>query len=212
MSDALWLPLYPALYAAALLLVRKQIREWQGSQWLDGLVASLGAAAVVTALLLTPVMDAATGSGADVAVNLAYPAADLLLLMLIVTVFAVTGWRPGRRWWLLGVGMAFFAVADVVYLVQLGAGSFQPGTWLDDVWLVGVVAMALASWVSSGRTVAAAVTRGRSAAGGAHAVRCLLARGAGSTGPSTQPWVAHRHDPLRDDDHGGAAADEPELP
>ena len=135
--------------------MRQQIREWQGSQWLDGLVASLGAAAVVTALLMTPVMDAATGSGADVAVNLAYPAADLLLLMLIVTVFAVTGWRPGRRWWLLGIGMALFAVADVVYLVQLGVGSFQPGTWLDDVWLVGVVAMALASWVSSGRTVAA---------------------------------------------------------
>ncbi|HEX7189378.1 MAG TPA: diguanylate cyclase, partial [Actinomycetes bacterium] len=154
-SDALWLPLYPALYAAALLLVRQQIRAWQGSQWLDGLVASLGAAAVVTAFLLKPVMGAATGSGADVAVNLAYPAADLLLLMLIVTVFAVTGWRPGRRWWLLGIGMALFAVADVVYLVQLGVGSFQPGTWLDDVWLVGVVAMALASWVSSGRTVAA---------------------------------------------------------
>jgi diguanylate cyclase (GGDEF)-like protein len=146
LADALWLPLYPLLYGSSLLQVRDQLREWHASQWLDGLIAACGAGALVVTFALEPVMAVTSGSMSVVVVNLAYPAADLLLLMLIFLVFAVSGGRPGSRWWLMGVGMATFAFADGAYLLQVSAGTFQPGTWVDQVWLVGVVAMAMAAW------------------------------------------------------------------
>ncbi|MCW2601339.1 MAG: diguanylate cyclase/phosphodiesterase [Frankiales bacterium] len=145
-SDALWLALYPLLYASAVLLIRQQIQHWHASLWLDGLVAALGTGALVVAFALAPVLRSTSGSFELVAVNLAYPTADLLLMMLVVTAFTTVGWRAGARWWLLGAGMATFAIADVVYMLEVANGTFLPGTWLDDLWLVGVVAMTLAPW------------------------------------------------------------------
>jgi diguanylate cyclase (GGDEF)-like protein len=143
-------------------LARRQIRQWHASQWLDGLVAGLGTAAVVASILVGPATSF-EGTRTATVVNLAYPLADLLLLMMVVTVVAASGWRPGRRWWLLGAGMATFAIADSLYLVQVANGTFESGTWLDDVWVIGVAAMALAPWVRSQRhpAVVAAASNAR---------------------------------------------------
>ncbi|MCW2501214.1 MAG: diguanylate cyclase/phosphodiesterase [Frankiales bacterium] len=155
LADALWLPLYPALYVAVGLLLRKQLVRWHPSLWLDGLVAALGTGALAVAFVLVPLLQGVHGSRAAVVVNLAYPVADLLLLVAVVAVFAASGWRPGVQWWLLGAGTATFAVADLVYLLQIAEGTFTPGTWLDDVWLVGVVSMVAAVWASPPRRPAA---------------------------------------------------------
>jgi diguanylate cyclase (GGDEF)-like protein len=155
LADPLWLVLYPTMYVAALLLARGQIRRWHASQWLDGLLVCVGTAALLLEFVLAPALAAATGSKSAVAVNLAYPAADLLLLVLVVAVFAVTGWRPGARWWLLGSGMALFAAADSIYLIELANDSFRSQTWLDVVWLVGVACMAISPWVRSGARLTA---------------------------------------------------------
>ena len=44
-SDAGWLFFYPAFWAAVVLLMRRRIREFHASLWLDGIVAALGVAA-----------------------------------------------------------------------------------------------------------------------------------------------------------------------
>jgi diguanylate cyclase (GGDEF)-like protein len=143
-ADPLWLMFYPFAYASIGLLLRAHTKRWLASMWLDGLVASLGAGSVTVAFVLEPVLAATNGSLAAVVVNLAYPIADLLLLALVVGVFATMGWRPSATWWLLGMGMGAFVVADCVVVLQMGGGTELP--WVDSIWLVGVVAMALASW------------------------------------------------------------------
>jgi diguanylate cyclase len=146
-ADALWLPLYPLGYASIVLLLRQNVARWHASMWLDGLVAALGVSAVAVALVLAPFLRATDGAFLPVAVNLSYPIADLLMLALVVAAFATMGWRPSATWWLLGFGWAVFVVADTVLLVQVAHDSFVVGSWVDNVWLIGVVPMALAAWM-----------------------------------------------------------------
>src|SRR5476649_2818211 len=50
-----------------------------------------------------------------VIVNLAYPAADLVLLAIVIFVFVVTGLRPGRAWAAAGIAFGAIAVADSLF-------------------------------------------------------------------------------------------------
>ena len=61
---------------------------------------------------------------AEVLTNLAYPLGDLLLLGLVVAIFGLSGWRPGRAWVLLGLGLMLSAVADGIYLLQTVEGTY----------------------------------------------------------------------------------------
>ena len=85
--------------------------------------------------------------------TIAYPVADLLLVLLVVGFFAVTGWRPGRAWLLLGGGLLLQAVADTVYLFQTASRTYVEATWLDALWLVGIALMAWSAWASTARQI-----------------------------------------------------------
>jgi diguanylate cyclase (GGDEF)-like protein len=145
-SDAGYLMFYPAAYAMVVLLVRTHVRRFPASVWLDGAIGGLSVAAVGGAFVLDPVIRTTHGSFASVAVNLAYPLADLLLLAFVVGVFALTGWRPGRTWALIGAGFALLGAADGIYLFRVAEGAYVAGTPLDAVWPAGLLLLALASW------------------------------------------------------------------
>ena len=71
--------------------------------------------------------ESASGQALEVAVNLAYPLADLLLLGVIVGALAGTGWQLDRSWVLLLAGVATFWLADSLYLVGNANGTYVPG-------------------------------------------------------------------------------------
>jgi diguanylate cyclase (GGDEF)-like protein len=140
--DWLALSFYPFAFAALVLLVRARVRRFHASMWLDGLIGGLGAAALTAALALGPILQATGGSAAAVAVTIAYPTFDLLLLGMVVGVLALLGWRPPPAWWLLVAGLVIFALADTVYLFQVASGTYVPGTILDPLWQLATVLMA----------------------------------------------------------------------
>ena len=150
-SDALFLAIYPFLYVTLVLLMRRRVPGFHASVWLDGVVGGLGAAAICAAFAFQTILSATGGNAAAVVTNLAYPLADLLLLVMIVGVFALLGWRPERAWWLLAAGMVIFAVVDVVYLFQAARGTYVPGTWLDPLWPTAAVLLGLAAWQTPAR-------------------------------------------------------------
>ena len=98
------------------LLVRRQARRSSVSIWLDGAVEALAIAAVVTAVLGRPIINDVHGGAGQVATDLVYPLADLVLLSLVVGVFALTRWRAGRGFTLLGASLAVAALADGWFL------------------------------------------------------------------------------------------------
>ena len=151
-ADMLYLSFYPAAYVALMLLARPRLRAIGPSVWLDGLVGVLAVAAVGTAFLV-PSMVADTGGGtAVVLTNLAYPLCDLLLIALVVGGFALSSWRPGRAWALIGGGLLIFAVTDIFHLYRVAGGSFVEGTWLDALWPAGMVLLAVAAWQAPPRS------------------------------------------------------------
>ena len=83
--------------------------------------------------------------------NIAYPIGDVLLLALLVFVFSVTRWRPGRAWAFMAAGLLLNAVGDAVFLYQTAVGTYVEGTFLDLVWPLSLVLVALAAWQGPGR-------------------------------------------------------------
>jgi diguanylate cyclase (GGDEF)-like protein len=145
-ADFLWLSLYPASYIGILWLVRNQWQRVKVSVWLDGLIAGLGLAAIGAAIVFPPVVAAASGSTAAVITNLAYPVGDLLLSALIMGVFAIRGWCPGRGWVMIGAGFLSLTLADSIYLLQVASGSFESSNVANIFFLLGVALLALAAW------------------------------------------------------------------
>jgi two-component system, cell cycle response regulator len=144
-GDWLFLAFYPLVYSAFVLLARLRIREFQGSLWLDGLIASLGVASVTGAILL-PAISSEDWDTLGAAVNLAYALGDILLLSLVVGIFSLTGWRPGRPWALLGVGLALVVLADVAFLALSTAEKYAEGSLIDVLWPAATLTMGYAAW------------------------------------------------------------------
>jgi diguanylate cyclase len=142
-ADAGYLAYYPLAYLTVVLLARSRVSRFHPSMWLDGLVAGLGAAAVVIVLALGPVLRTTGGPVAVVATNLAYPVADLVLLVLLVGVSAVLGVQMDRSLLWLGAGLVAFFAADVGFLILDSSGRYAEGGPLDLVWLAAVAAMAV---------------------------------------------------------------------
>jgi diguanylate cyclase (GGDEF)-like protein/putative nucleotidyltransferase with HDIG domain len=145
-ADAAYLASYPATYAGIVLLLRARLRPLRGSLWLDGVVSGLTLAAVTTALLFGPILEATDGDAATVATNLAYPVGDVLLLTSIGVALAITGWRPGRAWALITASVLLTAGADAVYSYLESAGSYVAGSILSTAWPASVVLMGIAAW------------------------------------------------------------------
>jgi diguanylate cyclase (GGDEF)-like protein len=145
-SDALWLAAYPLYYASLVLLAHERLLRFQRSLWLDGLIGTLAAGALGAALLFAPLSASTGGPMAAVATTLAYPLADLLLLAIVLGVFALSGWHPGPTWTLIGAGFVLNVLADTAYTYQAAIGTFREGTWIDAVFVVSLLTLAMAAW------------------------------------------------------------------
>jgi diguanylate cyclase (GGDEF)-like protein len=145
LRDALTLCFYPAGYVAMALLLRSRVSRLRPALWLDGLITALATAAIAAAVLVDPVVRASGGYSSAAATDLAYVLGDLVLLVFVVAVFGLTGWRPGRAWLLLGVGFLLAGVGDTVFLLQSVSGSYVEGGWVDALWPTATLALGFAA-------------------------------------------------------------------
>ncbi|MFL5941952.1 MAG: HD domain-containing phosphohydrolase [Gaiellaceae bacterium] len=150
-ADFLYLVFYPLLYVGIVLLLRRRVSTFSASLWLDGLVAAAAAAALAAAVLVEAVVNSTHGSRLVVLTNIAYPIGDVLLFSLLVFVFSVTRWRPGRAWTLIAVGLLFNTFGDGLFLYSTALGTYVEGTYLDLAWPLSLVLISLAAWQRPGR-------------------------------------------------------------
>ena len=151
-ADFLWLAFYPAAYVALVLIIRSRIREFHKSLWLDGLIAGLAVACVGAALVFGAILSSTGGNATQIAVNLAYPLGDMLLVAFVFSMFALTGWRPGRAGLLLGIGFSLNAVGDSLWVYSYATGTYSHGSLTETIWPVATGLIALAAWQPTRRT------------------------------------------------------------
>jgi diguanylate cyclase (GGDEF)-like protein len=145
-ADGLYLAFYPAAYVGLVLLFRSRFTGLTPGLWIDGITAALAAAALGSAVIVETVLDTTDGPFAVVATNVAYPLGDVILLSLVIAAFSLTGWRPGRAWWLLGAALLVFAVGDSIYLWATASGNYIEGRLLDVTWPAALLLLAIAAW------------------------------------------------------------------
>ena len=147
-SDIFWLTFYVPAYASVALLIRIRLPQLSAKLWLDGLIGALGVASVSAAVVFDAVLHSTHGSFGVVATGLAYPAGDLVLLGMLVSV-AVASRRERLSWsWLaIGIGFAVFCVGDSIYLVQTATNSYVQDTVLDITWVSALVLLGCAAWL-----------------------------------------------------------------
>jgi diguanylate cyclase (GGDEF)-like protein len=151
-ADIGYLGFYPLAVLGLWLLVRTRARELDWRLWMDGAIAALGTAALGTTIVFEYVADRTAGSAVEVAISLAYPLGDILMLSLAVGVVALTRWRPGRTWALLLAGLAALVVADVAYTLQT-AGGLPAGHWIEPIYLLGAVCIGAEAWQPRAATI-----------------------------------------------------------
>ncbi|MFY9488804.1 MAG: HD domain-containing phosphohydrolase [Solirubrobacterales bacterium] len=143
-ADALHLLFYPAVFIGIFSLLRR-LSDVPRTLWLQGVIAALSVAAIDAALVLESFKGDIDSSASQLATQLAYPMADLVILMLVVGARAVAGSRLGRAWnWLTGA-IGLITIADTLYLFQSTAGTYVQGSLLDLTWPAAMLLMAMAA-------------------------------------------------------------------
>jgi two-component system cell cycle response regulator len=144
-SDVLFLAFYPAAYLGLILLLRSRSAGVDRFAWVDGLIGALAVAAVAAALIFPPVLEALEGSSLGVAVSLAYPCADLVLLGLVTGALTTSSWRVHGAWPLIASALLLFGIADVVYLSVAGQ-STEALNLASVAWPLAFILLGAAAW------------------------------------------------------------------
>ena len=137
--------LYPLAFLALVLFVRSEPGRVTPTVWLDGVMASLGAAAIGTALALNTILAAAGGTPISIVVNQARPIGDVILVALALGVIVLVPRHPARTL-LFAAGCVFLAVGDIVSLHH-ASGPDRVGSLPGLMWLAALAAMSASVWL-----------------------------------------------------------------
>lgn len=149
LADVFYLGFYPLAYVATVQLLRTAIGRLSRPNWLDGLVAGFGAAAVCAAFAFHSILHAAGGSVATATTNLAYPIGDLLLLSLVIGGTVLLSGRSTLPWFLLAAGISLNVIGDTANLFS-SSTIFASKLGVDFnavAWPASIVLMSTSVWL-----------------------------------------------------------------
>jgi signal transduction histidine kinase len=133
-ADVAYVGGYPLLIAATFVLARGRTRP-RLTDVLDSAVVATGALILVWALLVEPLLAQSGLSAAGMAVTVATPVLDVLLLVGVVQLALRKGVEnPALRF--LVVGITFQVVTDVAYSYLTLKGAYMNGMFVDAGWIV----------------------------------------------------------------------------
>jgi hypothetical protein len=152
LADVFYLSCYACVLASVIILIWARMgATTSATVWLDGVISGLAAGALCAALTFGEVVSLTGGPPLSVALNVAYPVADLIVGSLVVAIIGVHGWRLDAAWLWLLAGLLIFAVGDSAYLYQDAAGTYVNGGILDALWPLALLLISFAGWQPAGQ-------------------------------------------------------------
>jgi diguanylate cyclase (GGDEF)-like protein len=161
-ADVGFLLFYPAAFVGLVLLLHSRSARDRFA-WMDGLIGALAIAAIVAALIFPPVLEALGGSTLGVAVSLAYPCADLVLIGLVAGALSSAGWRGQGPWLAIAAAFTLFGVSDVIYL-SVGGQSTAALNLASIGWPLAFLFLAAVAWLPVSASEPSGHAEGRSIA------------------------------------------------
>lgn len=146
LADWLFFGMYIPFVIAIALLVRERMGAASRMLMLDGLIGAFAVGALSAAFVLEPVLDNAEGATVAMAITVAFPVCDIVLIGLLVEAVALGGWALSRGWLLLAAGLVTFAVADGIYYAQVAEATYVEWGLLDNAWPAATLLIGLAAW------------------------------------------------------------------
>jgi len=164
-SDVCYLVAYPIIGVALVLFVRRRTPGSHAPAVIDAAVISIALGLLWWLYVVRP-LTVADGKPLEIAVNVAYPAMDLVLLAVALRLALGVGARPPAYRLLVGSLLATL-FTDVLFAVLTAKNMYDTATdsWLEWGWLVAYLLMGAAGLHPSMRTLdqrAAVAVRGAS--------------------------------------------------
>jgi signal transduction histidine kinase len=148
-ADVFYVAGYPLLFAGVLVLPHVKSRGLERVRlFLDATAGAIAVAAIMWVAYLNELIYFDSGiSLLEQYINIMYAVGDLFLLIAVM-ILAVrrSNYRFDPRLVAVAVGLVVMAVADIVYLPMVDAGTYVSGGWLDAVWLIAYGAFIVAAW------------------------------------------------------------------
>ncbi|MEV0133555.1 bifunctional diguanylate cyclase/phosphodiesterase [Dactylosporangium sp. NPDC050688] len=142
LADVFYLGAYPLLAAGLWLLMRRHGRDVAGL--IDACIAAAGTGLLFWVFVMRPVAEAADVPFLARLCSLAYPSADVLLLVLLARLLAGRAARTAS-FWLLAAGLSLMFITDVAYSLvsthDILAGGFLVFGWLLSYVCLGAAAL-----------------------------------------------------------------------
>lgn len=145
-ADVAYLAFYPLLLAAILQFPRQRFKGFALVRLgLDAAATVVAGAAIVWYVTLASATESG-GNRLQLAVSIAYPCGDLLLVLALTALAVRT--RQILGFWALGLIKAtivLYVVADIIYGRMTLAGTYSGGDWVDTGWMLAIVMLAAAA-------------------------------------------------------------------
>jgi diguanylate cyclase (GGDEF)-like protein len=150
-ADPLYLTFYPLMLAALLGLPHgRRTRAHSVRLALDLATTALGAATVVWFVLIAPIARAGAGSTLQMAFSLAYPVADVILIVGVASLLLRGVAASTRRaLWLIMAALGMFVIGDTVYSYVALHGIFASTNALNLTYGVAFAMFILAAQCQS---------------------------------------------------------------
>lgn len=137
-ADLFYILFAPLVMAGLLNLPGTPMNRRERWQFIFELLVIMAATGILMwHFIIQPALAVSAGDPTLVAVSVAYPVTDLMIITGIMVALLRQTDRDSRvtLWWLL-LGMAFFVGADIIYGYMSLAGTYQSGDWLDAGWVI----------------------------------------------------------------------------
>jgi diguanylate cyclase (GGDEF)-like protein len=147
-ADIFYLLFYPLAYVATVLLLQRGLGRLSRPNWLDGVVAGLGASSLCAAFAFHRILDLTGGSAIATATNMAFPVGDILLLILVIGGTVLLSGRGTGQWYLLASGLIVIVIGDTFNLFQTSGLATRFGSDFNAAaWPLAILLMSLSVWL-----------------------------------------------------------------
>ncbi len=138
---------------ALLFLWNRQGGRSQGRILLDGLVVACSLFLMSWLTVMYRFYESSNISGVELAVQMAYPTLDVVVLTIAATVLVSAPAARRRPLTLLTLGLAIMWVTNIAYAYLLAQDTYVAGSAIDLGWAIGMMFFTVAAAAGRGRAV-----------------------------------------------------------